>query len=243
MKICRNKKFLALMLLVAVLLTACNNNNESKVVNESKEVPIEEKVETPIEESEKPSEKEPEEAVEETNEEDLEDEEKALSAYLPLEVGNSWEYQGEGMEYATFTREVLYKEGSKAQIKEDNSGTITAKVFEITDDAITSVFTQSESYDDENFLEFENNEEVVILKSPIQVGTKWETKEGTKEIVEIDASLDTPAGEFNDLVKVQTKYEDNISYEYYKEGIGLVRREFFSDGVEITSTLKQYNIK
>lgn len=232
MKIYNNKKLLALMLLIALVLTACNTNTnresddvvdnndvvESNEVVESEEIPAEE----PIEENEG---------------------ERVLSNYFPLEVGNIWEYEGEGMEYASFTREVVYKEDNKAQVKEDNTGTVTAKVFEITDEAITSVYSQSEAYDDENFLNSENNEDVIVLKSPLEIGTKWETEEGSKEIVEIDASLDTPAGEFDNLIKVQTTHEDNISYEYYKEGIGLVRREFFSDGVEITSTLKQYNIK
>lgn len=216
MKIYKDKKILTmiLMLLVPLLLIACNvNNNESKDISESDKVSVEEK-----------------------------EDGKVLSNYFPLEVGSIWEYEGEGMEYATFTREVLYVSDNKAQIKEDNSGTVTARVFEITDDTITSVFSQSESYDDENFLDFESNENIIVLKSPIEVGTKWDTDIGAKEIIAIDESLDTPAGEFENLIKVQITSEDNISYEYYKEGIGLVRREFTGDGFEVTSTLKSYKI-
>jgi hypothetical protein len=164
--------------------------------------------------------------------------------YFPLTQGSTWEYLGEGNEYASFNREVIFVEGNRAQVKEDNGGTVSASVFETTDEAVTRIFFQGESYENENYLNAESNENLVILKAPLQVGTKWDTDDSTREILDLNASLNTPAGEFEKVLKIKITYPDSTIYEYYKDGVGMVKREYISnEDYEVTSTLEKYEIK
>ncbi len=170
-------------------------------------------------------------------------EEANLKDFFPISKGSTWQYRGEGNEYASFNRKVLFLEGDKAQFVEDNGGTVSGAVFKVTEEEITRTFFQGEEYNETNLLNQDSNDSLVILKAPLKVGTKWETPREVREIVEIDATVDTPAGKFEDCIKVSIKLENSALYEYFKEGIGLVKREFTSEGMTVTSTLEQYNIK
>jgi len=170
-------------------------------------------------------------------------EEISLKEYFPLTEGSRWKYIGEGNEFASFTREVLYVKGDRAQIIENNGGTVSASVFEVTDEEIVRIFFQGEEYEATNFLDVEPNDNFVILKKPLKIGTKWETPQGSREIVEIDATVDTPAGKFEDCVVVSISQGSSTSYEYYKQGVGMVKREFVSEGITVMSTLEEYEIK
>ncbi len=163
--------------------------------------------------------------------------------FFPSASGLSWEYQGEGNEYATFTRKVVFTDGDLAQIREDNGGTVSASVYQITPEAVTRKFFLGEAYDETNYLKNEPNQNLIIIESPLEVGTKWNDPNGTKEIVDIKASVDTPVGNFTDCLKIKIPNQGSIVYEYYKEGIGLVKREFISDGNKITSSLKKYGLE
>jgi len=153
-----------------------------------------------------------------------------------------WQYQGEGNEYASFSREVLFAQDDRAQIREDNGGTVSAAVFEITDDAVIRIFFQGETYGETNFLGQRPNENTVILKSPLEVGTKWEDPNGTREIVDVNAAVDTPAGKFEKCIKVKISVQDSTLYEYVKEGVGMVERKFISVDSRVTSVLEKYKI-
>lgn len=163
--------------------------------------------------------------------------------YLPLTAGSTWEYQGVGNEYASFTREVLYTSGKSAQLREDTGGTVAAIVAQTSDEAITQVFFQEEAYGTENKLSSPPNRNKVILKSPLAVGTKWPDSDGAREIVAVKASVTSPAGKFTDCLKVKISTPNSTMYEYYQPGVGLVKREFIAGDSKITSTLKKYSIK
>ncbi len=166
-----------------------------------------------------------------------------LSEYFPLTKGSTWKYQGEGNEYASFDREVLFIQENKGQIRENNGGTVSAAVFQVTDNKITRIFFQGEAYGETNFLDEESNENVVVLQKPLEVGTSWEESNGTREIVSIDATVDTPAGEFNNCIKIQISAKDSTLFEYYKNGVGMVKREFISGETRVTSALEEFEIK
>lgn len=164
--------------------------------------------------------------------------------YFPLTAGSSWQYLGEGNEYASFNRLVIFAKENRAQVKSDNGGTVAAMVFEITDTAITRIYMKGEEYGNPNFLDAAPNENLIILKTPLETGTIWENSTGgTREITDVNAVVNTPAGRFEKCVKVKITNPDSAIYEYYKEGVGLVRSEFQSGGAIITSTLEKYNIK
>lgn len=162
--------------------------------------------------------------------------------YFPLTLGSTWDYEGEGNEYAAFTREVIFVEGDRAQIREGNGGTVSASVFQTSTEAVTRIFFKGEEYDKDNFLNTEPKDKIVILKAPLQVGTKWDDPNGSREIVDIKARVETPAGIFEDCVKVKIATKDSTLYDYYKKDVGLVLREFTSGDTKVTSTLKKYSI-
>lgn len=170
-------------------------------------------------------------------------EEASLKDLFPLGKGSTWEYLGDGNEYASFNRKVLFTEGDRVQTVEDNGGTVSASVFKITEKEIIRTFFQGEEYGQGNLFDKESNDNTVILKAPLKAGTKWETSKDAREIVETDAVVNTPAGKFEGCMKVSIKSQNSTMYEYFKAGIGMVKREFISEGMSVTSTLEKYEIK
>lgn len=170
-------------------------------------------------------------------------EQVSLSSFFPLSLGSTWQYRGEGNEYASFSRKVLFVEGNRAQIAENNGGTVSASVFEISKNEIVRTFFKGEEYDEKNLLDQEPNDILVVLKTPVAAGTKWEVPGGVREIVDTNATVDTPAGRFEGCIKVSIKSENSVMYEYFKAGIGMVKREFESEGMVVTSSLEKYEIK
>jgi len=160
--------------------------------------------------------------------------------FFPMVVGSTWEYQGEGNEYASFTRKVLFASGNLAQIREDNGGTVSAAVFKISPEAVIRIFFLGEAYGQTNYLNSNSNENITILKAPLQVGTKWTEPNGTREIVDLNATVTTPAGSFTQCLKVKIANENSTVYEYFKKGVGMVKREFISGDTKISSSLKKH---
>lgn len=166
-----------------------------------------------------------------------------ISEYFPLTQGSSWKYKGEGNEYASFSREVLFTEGKRAQIREDNGGTVSAAIYVVSDKDIIRTFFQGEAYGETNFLAEEPTENTAILMTPLQVGTKWEEPNGIREIESIDETVETPAGVFTDCLKVKISSMGATVYEYFKAGVGMVKREYISGDTKVTSALEEYEIK
>jgi len=76
------------------------------------------------------------------------------------------------------------------------------------------------------------------------VGTKWENFEGDyRKIVAVNAIVATPAGKFEKCVKVKITGQNSTTYEYYQEGIGMVKKEFISGDARVTSSLEEFNIR
>lgn len=169
--------------------------------------------------------------------------ENKVSDYFPNSVGSTWKYRGEGNEYAAFTRKVLYAKGNRVQLSEDNGGTVGAAVFEITDTAVTRIFFRGEAYDGSNYLNEPPGRRDILLKAPLVVGTKWQDSDGSREIVDVNASVAAPAGIFKECIKVEIKNPDSTLYEYYGKGIGLIKREFVAGNDRITSTLEEFTVK
>lgn len=184
-----------------------------------------------------------EEQGNENGTEEPQDNGKNVREYFPLTEGSTWKYQGEGNEYASFSREVLFTEGNKAQIREDNGGTVSAAVFVVSDKEIVRTFFQGEAYGEVNFLDEDPTENTAILKTPLEVGTKWEEPNGIREIESVDETVETPAGKFTDCIKIKISSMGATVYEYYKDGVGMVKREFISGETKVTSSLEEYDIK
>ncbi len=81
------------------------------------------------------------------------------------------------------------------------------------------------------------------MQSPLIVGTKWEDPHGVREIVDTNAIVNTPVGDFKDCLKVKITSENSTVYEYFAKGVGMVKRQFMAGDATITSTLEKYSIK
>lgn len=166
--------------------------------------------------------------------------------YYPLTVGSYWEYQGAGNEYASFTRKVLFAKGNLAQTSEDNGGTVATRIIETTDSYVKVVYMKGEDYQAKNLFDtgYTANANDILLQAPVKAGTTWAGTNTNKQIIAVDATVDTPAGKFENCVKVKLPGQNDTIYQYYKKGVGMVKQEFITTNNEtITSTLKKYEIK
>ena len=164
--------------------------------------------------------------------------------YFPAEKGNHWEYEGTGNDYASFKSEVLYTENDhRIQIQEINPATSVAAVYTITDKAVTRVYFTGEKYDQENLLQKADNDQTIILQTPLRKGTKWTTKKGQREIQSVSETVETPAGTFKNCLKIVIKEAGSTSYEYYCNNVGLVKREFKTPDMQVSSILKNYQVE
>lgn len=60
--------------------------------------------------------------------------------------------------------------------------------------------------------------------------------------MDVKAAVNTPAGKFENCDKVKIAGKESTIYEYFGEGVGMVKREFVSGETRVTSTLEKYNI-
>lgn len=172
-----------------------------------------------------------------------------IDDYFPAEPGMRWEYQGEGMEYASFTREVLYRDGDLVQIMVDNGGTRMAQIYEIKEDRVIRQYAEAEVYDDRNLLasDWSHHEfrgiPADILRLPGESDT-WTSLDGTvtSTLVSWDAVVQTPAGTFEDVIVILNRHQGSTGevYEYYAPNVGLVKQEFNSEGYIVTSELVRF---
>jgi hypothetical protein len=163
-----------------------------------------------------------------------------------LKTGNMWEYEGKGMEYASFIQKVIFSSGNKYQVTIDNGGTVVANVMQVQKDSIVNIYRAGESYNNENILGKANNVNIILLRTPLEKGNFWISEENHYEIVDTSADVTVPAGEYKDCIAVKVTFKDQTSNMifYYKRGIGLVQSEFRTDeGDLITSKLKRYEFK
>lgn len=170
----------------------------------------------------------------------------SIAEFLPLQQGNKWSYDGIGNEYASYYQEVVYEQDNKYQVIVDNGGTITVNRYEVTEDSIVNTYREHEFYDDTNILKQPTNFESVILKLPLVTGNSWTSEQNICEIYSINSAVQVPAGSFADCIVVKITYQDsgNISFFYYKKGIGLVKSEYVMDNNEtVSSLLKEYTIR
>jgi hypothetical protein len=171
---------------------------------------------------------------------------ESLLDFYPLKTGNMWEYEGEGMEFASFVQSVVFSSGSKYQLNIDNGGTVVANVIQVREDSITNTYRGGEQYTGENLLDKKDNVNIILLQTPLEKGSFWISEENHYEIVDTDAAVKVPAGEFEGCIAVKVTFKDQSSNMIfiYKKGVGLVQSEFRTDeGDLIISRLKRYELK
>jgi len=167
-----------------------------------------------------------------------------VSDYMPMLVGYTWEYEGEGNEYASYVLKVEYQESNRYQLSRDNGGAVIADIYEARKDSLVHVYQAGEGEDHPNLLKQPNNLEDILIKLPLQAGNKWTSEENSYEILDTKASITVPYGTFKDCIVVKRTYKDGgEDYMYYKDGVGLIQSEFRSGDFKVFSRLKNFTKK
>ncbi|MFZ5943279.1 MAG: hypothetical protein ACOYVD_04165 [Bacillota bacterium] len=163
----------------------------------------------------------------------------------PLNQGDYWKFAGTGNEYASFEQKVLFREGERIQIQNATGGTVMGIIYEFQGDKLVVVYSQEEFYEEENILDRENEMAEVILQEPIKVGNSWESGDKKYIIESVDTTVDTPAGQFKDCIKISVEAEEynSKSFIYYKPGLGLIKQEFVAQDYHIVAELEEYKVK
>lgn len=167
----------------------------------------------------------------------------SLEVYFPITLGSEWDYQGQGNEYASFHRKIMFREGSRAQFRDDNGATLHDNVVEFSTEGVARIYNQVSTGETKSFLAIQPTEHTFLLVTPLKVGTKWQVSEGYREIMDVNATVDTPAGTFKKCIHVQITSQDSVVNEYYCPGTGLVKQDFQAGDQVITSLLSRYSIK
>ena len=164
--------------------------------------------------------------------------------YFPTEPNSTWEYEGSGNEYAAFTRKVIYKEGDKVQLAQDNGGTRLGMVLHVVPEAVLVGYTKEEFYTDTKLFNEAANRNQVVLKAPLKAGAVWQSGQERREVISIEETVQVPAGHYSKVVKLKiSRLAANVTsetLEYYAPNVGLVLRQFITGSDMIESRLKSF---
>ncbi|MGI6160795.1 MAG: GerMN domain-containing protein [Christensenellales bacterium] len=156
--------------------------------------------------------------------------------YLPFNGNVKYTYEGTGNEYASYTVFIDYIDGNRMQTRTNNGGSEIVRVLERGDDSVSVVYTRPEFYARENFLA-QQGEPNALIKEPLEVGTSWQVKNGTREITSTNAAIEVPAGSFN-AIEITETTDTGVTVEYYAKDTGLVKSVYNPGANEVVSELK-----
>ncbi len=128
-----------------------------------------------------------------------------------------------GFENQGMKQRVLSIQNNQVQILQEDSGTSLILVYEVTSDQIRLIFSEEEHYTTEKLGHFLSNRNNVILKAPLEVGTKWDSDHGGYwAITAIDIYVKTPAGTYK-AVEVTFSYDEYETKYYFAKGLGIIK--------------------
>lgn len=135
-------------------------------------------------------------------------------------------FLGEGNEYASFTLRTVYLDDEHIATYEDNGGTVTLKVYRISDNAVELVKEQAEFYE-----EFTTSSEELEALEPIRTYLRFPLEVGMViddwAVTEKNANVETPFENFENVIVLENEEAENIlNKTYFVEGYGEVKREF-----------------
>ena len=259
------KKILVSLLASSVMLVACGQKTQTEAEEQEKQEQVADAQQTDnvaiesVNDQSSQENKATDKSAEDTTEssaEDLNDKSEAvneLEQWLPKTPNVERIYAGEGNEYAEFSTYPQFIHEDTVQIKHQNPGITTYSIYEYREDSIVEIFTHRGSLMRDDFANTaktsDSEGEEIILKTPIEVGTQWEDRDGQSvEITATDLELAAPNGtvpgiEVTTTTIDQDGHEGKI-YRYYGKDIGLVKEvnELSSDAeMTVTSTLTEYN--
>ncbi len=161
----------------------------------------------------------------------------SIEDYYPIMENTKYSYTGEGNEYAAYTVFIDYISNSRIQNRTNNGGTETVNVLEIKDDQLTLLYSRSETYFRQNFLNNEYGEGKVLLKAPFKEGNSWAYDESTTAtITNLSKEVVTTLGNYQ-TIEVSLEGEQGKTVNYYAKDVGLVKTIAIGEGYEVSSTL------
>lgn len=162
-----------------------------------------------------------------------------IESFYPFLSDVKYSYQGEGNEFAFYTQYTDYIKGNKIQLRINNGGTESVKVLELNGGQLTLVYSLSECYYRESFIDKPANRNEVLLKEPLKEGTSWTLSDGSKRsITDTSAEVKTSAGTFS-CIEVTTEYKDSKRKDYYAENTGLIKTISEGPDYKVSSTLNK----
>jgi hypothetical protein len=131
-----------------------------------------------------------------------------------------------GFENGGFKHIIDKIDKDKVQVKQIDTGTGVIRIYQVSDNDITLIFSREESdgkFKEDYIESLKANTSEVILKAPLEVGTKWRDDRDMKyEITGINVEVKTQAGKFS-TVEV-TEIRDSFEVKrYYAKELGLVK--------------------
>lgn len=167
-----------------------------------------------------------------------------VAVYFPYGPNLTWVYEGEGMEFADFTRRVMYQQNNRVQVAEDNGGARVVRGYAIDAASIQQIFSLPETDSEANFLDDAPKQKAVLLKAPLTPGAVWQDEQHRRKVISINETLTVPAGTFDNVLIIQSTALDPEQnnwkiVEYYAPGTGLIMRDFVgTDNYLVRSKLK-----
>lgn len=132
-----------------------------------------------------------------------------------------------GFENAGFTQIIDKVMVDKVQVKQLDTGTGVIFIYQISDKEIRLIFSNEVpdgKFKDNYIGTVEPNSKDIILKTPLEIGTKWtDASEIKHEITGINVPVQTPAGSFS-AIEVTLLKDEFKSKVYYVKELGLVKR-------------------
>lgn len=224
-------KPLTWLVLLAFILGGCGLFDRTVEEEPTPEEPTEQVGEEPAETDDEVDEEKP---VEESVNQDLE-------AWVPRIENALYTYNGEGNEFASFTRYPQFNQENYYQVAISNPGTTVVEILEYREDEIVRTFQMGEVYYRDNFTSIGTTDgdtaEEAVLKLPIEVGTSWSGTESTYEITAVNYEVEVPAGTY-ETIEVTNTFEESVTKRYYAEDVGLVLEVTELEDSEVSSELE-----
>ena len=163
---------------------------------------------------------------------------ETVTDYFPVLDNVRLTYEGVGNEYASYVSFTEFAQGNKLQLRIDNGGTVSSRVYKWENGRLARVLSVGEAYVRENLLSAPETEPDVLLKEPLAVGTAWDAPGGRRSITGVNVTVQTPSGGYSAL-EVTTQGAESKTIDYYAKSVGLVKSVFQSGDTEVVSSLAQ----
>lgn len=146
----------------------------------------------------------------------------AYAPYLSNQLKTFADPQQESTTYSNFATE----DHRLTQVQKRMPNSTEQFIYEINEGRITEYPLEQAGLYVNHLADFDRSQYsggTVILAGPLEVGNKWQAKEGQeREITQLYESIQLEAGELNYVVEVSYYEEDTYIKEYYAQNQGLV---------------------